>query len=482
MKKLQKELNELIENFNEIHLKVGKGHRYWETIQKAEKQFESQEQAEIRNFIFRNWESSESSEESWKTTSETEELPLETADQNEKNDQVSETKDAEEETKKELSGESVSPASYLLKKSRHSQFCFLELIHQENRIFFDVQKPWTLYWSLNSLAAMGQLNRVSRNDQQAISQHIMGFENHRTGSFAGGTGYQSNIISTYAAILSLALLDCPEVYQSVDRKQMSSFFSKMKVVIKPDIVLGPRLPKKLKKSEFLSSFKLTENGEFDIRNIYTSLVICSLMDVENQDQIFRGCVEFILACQSYEGGIGPRPGHEAHGGFTYCGVAALALLGRLGDLDLDRLLRWLCNRQMFYEGGFSGRTNKIVDSCYSFWQGASFSVLYKYRDQLGPKFDKIGLLFSPGDLQKYLLLACQLENGGFQDKPSKGRDMYHTMYSIIGLGLSVNLLQQLDCGNRLKEDWPEGAFEVIDPVFTIPKSKVKKIVEFWSTQ
>ncbi len=27
------------------------------------------------------------------------------------------------------------------------------------------------------------------------------------------------------------------------------------------------------------------------------------------------------------------------------------------------------------EGGFNGRTNKVVDSCYSFWQGGIFNIL-----------------------------------------------------------------------------------------------------------
>jgi prenyltransferase beta subunit len=27
------------------------------------------------------------------------------------------------------------------------------------------------------------------------------------------------------------------------------------------------------------------------------------------------------------------------------------------------------------EGGFRGRTNKLVDACYSFWQGGAFAVL-----------------------------------------------------------------------------------------------------------
>ncbi len=31
---------------------------------------------------------------------------------------------------------------------------------------------------------------------------------------------------------------------------------------------------------------------------------------------------------------------------------------------------------MKFEGGFQGRTNKLVDSCYSFWQGAQFPIIH----------------------------------------------------------------------------------------------------------
>jgi Prenyltransferase and squalene oxidase repeat len=33
---------------------------------------------------------------------------------------------------------------------------------------------------------------------------------------------------------------------------------------------------------------------------------------------------------------------------------------------------WLCHRQMRLEGGFQGRTNKLVDGCYSFWQVSQY--------------------------------------------------------------------------------------------------------------
>lgn len=30
---------------------------------------------------------------------------------------------------------------------------------------------------------------------------------------------------------------------------------------------------------------------------------------------------------------------------------------------------------MAVEGGFNGRANKLVDSCYNFWQGGSFPLI-----------------------------------------------------------------------------------------------------------
>lgn len=36
---------------------------------------------------------------------------------------------------------------------------------------------------------------------------------------------------------------------------------------------------------------------------------------------------------------------------------------------------------MRLEGGFSGRTNKLVDCCYSFWLGAMFPLIDKARKQ-----------------------------------------------------------------------------------------------------
>ena len=66
---------------------------------------------------------------------------------------------------------------------------------------------------------------------------------------------------------------------------------------------------------------------------------------------------------------------EFLGGTTFCGLAALSLMGKLDTTfsaaELDGLRRWCLLRQ---KTGFEGRPNKVVDTCYSFWVGASLQV------------------------------------------------------------------------------------------------------------
>lgn len=47
------------------------------------------------------------------------------------------------------------------------------------------------------------------------------------------------------------------------------------------------------------------------------------------------------------------------------------------SINLRNLLRWLTQMQgtEIELGGFKGRTNKLVDGCYSWWCGGSFAML-----------------------------------------------------------------------------------------------------------
>ena len=47
---------------------------------------------------------------------------------------------------------------------------------------------------------------------------------------------------------------------------------------------------------------------------------------------------FLCRCQTYEGGFSGYPGLEAHGGYTFCGIAALVLLNSVHLCDMKALL------------------------------------------------------------------------------------------------------------------------------------------------
>jgi protein farnesyltransferase subunit beta len=48
--------------------------------------------------------------------------------------------------------------------------------------------------------------------------------------------------------------------------------------------------------------------------------------------------DFIVSCQTYEGGMGAYPGNEAHGGYTFCALAALVILGKTNRINFDNLV------------------------------------------------------------------------------------------------------------------------------------------------
>ena len=123
---------------------------------------------------------------------------------------------------------------------------------------------------------------------------------------------------------------------------------------------------------------------------------------------------FVASCQTYEGGLAsaaqafplaPAPASvalgEAHGGYAFCALASWSMLrvfsdarspchapartGRAGAraVDLKALRRWAVGVQAMpiEGGGFRGRSNKLVDGCYSWWGGGIFGVLGALLDE-----------------------------------------------------------------------------------------------------
>ena len=176
------------------------------------------------------------------------------------------------------------------------------------------------------------------------------------GGFCGGHYQLPHLASTYAAMLSLVELGTIESYTTINRKLMYKF------------LLGLRNPVKK------GSFHMHENGEEDMRGVYIAVILADLLNFE-KDKLLEGVGDYISSCQTYEGGIASEPFGEAHGGYSFCGFAALCCLKETHKINLEKFIYWAVNRQMTVEGGFNGRTNKVVDNCYSFWQGALFKLI-----------------------------------------------------------------------------------------------------------
>ncbi|KAL3717800.1 hypothetical protein ACJRO7_003016 [Eucalyptus globulus] len=173
-------------------------------------------------------------------------------------------------------------------------------------------------------------------------------------------------------------------------------------------------------------------AERDLRFLYCAAAICFMLNNWNgMDR--EKAKEYILNCQSYDGGFGLSPGSESHGGAAYCAIASLRLMGFIGDdclsnasapsskANIRSLLDWSLQRQ-FADGGIQGRPNKPSDTCYAFWIGATMGTLGANKF-----IDEIAL--------RSFLLTCQSEYGGFAKSPGVLPDLYHSYYGLAAFSI-----------------------------------------------
>ena len=114
--------------------------------------------------------------------------------------------------------------------------------------------------------------------------------------------------------------------------------------------------------------------------------------VENVDKFIAGCQTYEggFACSSFPFAASRAAQAEAHGGYTSCALNSYFLLSTmiphststsLGDfpvtIDVNAALRWSVMQQgeAIEAGGFRGRSNKLVDGCYSWWVGGGVPVV-----------------------------------------------------------------------------------------------------------
>lgn len=309
----------------------------------------------------------------------------------------------------------------------------------------DASRPWLCYWMLHALTLLGEFPADLAPGVRATLRTCLC---EGGAGFGGGFMQAGHTAPTYAAVLALCTLGDAEALGMLDRTAMYGFFMSLK-----DPATG--------------GFHVQMDGEMDTRGLYTVIAVAAIMGILTPELTDK-CADFVAACQTFEGGIGGEPGNEAHGGYAFCAVATLAILGRFDAIDVDALVTWLAAKQMRLEGGFQGRTNKLVDACYSFWQGAVPSILAEYLDVRAPDGSQV---YDEARLQQYILLCCQQQEGGLRDKPSKRRDQYHTAYALSGLAVAQGTDGQALSGPKAN------LLNQIDPVFNVEAARLKRARE-----
>ncbi|KAJ0110114.1 protein farnesyltransferase subunit beta [Diaporthe amygdali] len=298
-----------------------------------------------------------------------------------------------------------------LDRERHIKFLHKQLGKLPSPfIAADASRPWFLSWSLNGLSLLGE--DVS-SYRAALIDTARSMQND-TGGFGGGNGQMSHLATTYAMVLSLALVGGDSVYEVVDRRAMWKWLCSLK---QPS-----------------GGFQMAVGGEVDIRGAYCAAVVVSLLNLPtdltpespawtpDHPTLFTKLPEYVQRCQTFEGGISAHPDAEAHGAYAFCALGCLAILD-----SPDRIIpsHWVGGCWPLIEAALAGDRGDHVPPL-----GGDEQPGHKHKLPLHGRS-----LYSREGLIRYIMCCCQDQSkrGGLRDKPSRPSDGYHTCYVLAGL-------------------------------------------------
>ncbi|KAH8201432.1 hypothetical protein TruAng_004432 [Truncatella angustata] len=346
-------------------------------------------------------------------------------------------------------------------------------------VMADASRPWSLYWALNGMSLVGEDVSDLREGLIATAQHLQ----NDSGGFAGGFGQTSHLATTYATVLALAIVGGEDAYEVIDRRSMWKWLSSLK---QPD-----------------GGFSMSLGGEVDVRGAYCAAVVISLLNIPlglssdsparaaGIEDLLTGLESYVRRCQTYEGGISGKPDAEAHGAYAFCALGCLSILDAPHRiipraLDAPRLISWLSARQYAPEGGFSGRTNKLVDGCYSHWVGACWPLLEASLTD-GPKrtdgADSARSFYDREGLIRYIMGCGQDHSprGGMRDKP--GRGLSSAQHIVSSATPQVEQVANVAWsvlphpGDQVFD--VEDLIEPTDPVYAIPQRSREQMMEYF---
>lgn len=112
-----------------------------------------------------------------------------------------------------------------LLREKHINFCHKQLEPLPSPfVKADAARPWFFYWTFGALSALGE--DVSQYRERIIST-VKPLQNS-TGGFGGGHGQMSHLATTYATVLSLAIVGGEDAIGLIDRKAMWQWLCRLK--------------------------------------------------------------------------------------------------------------------------------------------------------------------------------------------------------------------------------------------------------------
>lgn len=361
----------------------------------------------------------------------------------------------------------------------------------------DASRPWVMYWALNGLSLLGSDVSIYQGNLALTARHMQ----NASGGFGSGLGQRSHLATTYAMVLALCIVGGEIAYDVIDRRGMWKWLCSLK---QPS-----------------GGFAMSVGGEVDVRGAYCATVIISLLNLPldlssdsparsaGLTDLFTGTADYVRKCQTFEGGISGKPDAEAHGAYAFCALGCLSILDAPHRiiprvLDVPQLISWLSSRQYSPEGGFSGRTNKLVDGCYSHWVGACWPLLQASLEASpesavndAPNPPHTAALHSFYDREGLIryIMACGQDHsprGGMRDKPGMRSDGYHTCYVLSGLTSAQHIVSAIPSAEDSVANvtWTvspydhqifdeEDRLNPTDPVYAVPEEKRVEMTEYF---
>ncbi|KAL0862394.1 hypothetical protein Bca101_041512 [Brassica carinata] len=303
-----------------------------------------------------------------------------------------EDSDDSEEEEEYTSPSQQPPSSANFDKDRH--LVYLEMMYELLPYHYQSQEINRLTLAHFIISGLHFLGATDRVDKDVVANWVLSFQafpsnraSLKEGNFIDLTHNNSHLASTYCALAILKVIG-----HDLSTIDSGSLLLSMKNLQQDD---GSFMP-------------IHTGGETDLRFVYCAAAICDMLgDWSGMDK--EKAKNYILNCQSYDGGFGLIPGSESHGhhwltyglllsyagGGTYCAIASLRLMGFIGAdllsndssgsiLDPSLLLNW-----SLQYGGFSKFPGALPDLYHSYYGYTAFSFLEE--PGLSPLCPELGL-------------------------------------------------------------------------------------------